>query len=181
MLQASRGGAAVEMDQMLLVVYQELRALAQRQLERENAAHTLQPTALVHEVYLRMVDQELATVEDRAHFRSLCARVMRQVLVDHARRIRASKRGGGRPVQLETVLVPADGDAAAGLDLLALDEAMDRLAALDARKARVVELRIFSGLSVAETAEALGVSDRTVEADWFFARAWLRGELDPET
>ena len=164
------------MDTLLPAVYDELRQLARVQMRRESAA-PFAPTALVHEVYLRMVDQTVAAIEDRAHFRGLCARVMRQVLVDHARKRDAQKRGAGReetlPSQFDGAVAP-DGDH---LPVLDLDAALTRLAELDARKAQVVELRCFGGLQMAEVATALAVSLRTVEADWFFARAWLKAEL----
>lgn len=149
--------------------------MAQLQLRRESVA-PLEPTALVHEVYLRMVDQTVAGIEDRTHFRSLCARVMRQVLVDHARRKHAQKRDAAREETLATSFdaVAASSDA---LPILDLDAALERLHDLDERKAKVVEMRCFGGLAMAEVAAALAVSLRTVEADWFFARAWLKAEL----
>lgn len=171
------------------MIYDELRDLAERQLgrDRRDGSHTLQPTALVHEVYLRMIDDRLASVADRSHFRALCARVMRRLLVEHARRRNAEKRGGGADrvtitrtpteTKVGSIGEPVDERAEASLDVLELDEALERLAALDARKARVVDLRWFGGLSHAEVAELLGVSVRTVEGDWAFARAWLRSEL----
>lgn len=163
------------LDALLPAVYDELRQLAKAQLQREAVA-PLDPTALVHEVYLRMVDQTVAAIADRAHFRSLCARVMRQVLVDHARRRNAQKRDQAREETLATCFDPADAGGATW-PVLDLDEALKRLAGLDRRKAQVVELRSFGGLSMPEVAEALDVSLRTVEADWFFARAWLKAEL----
>ncbi len=180
MLQRHRGGEDVALGAFLPAVYDELRGLARQQLQREAKA-ALEPTALVHEVYLRLVDQRLAGVADRTHFRRLCARVMRQVLVDQARKRDAQKRGGDREETLKTWLEPAAPDAAGGgLPVLALDEALERLTALDERKAQVVELRCFGGLSMAEVAAALEVSLRTIEADWYFARAWLKAELAPE-
>jgi len=165
----------VALDALLPSVYDELRQLARVQLQRESQA-ALEPTALVHEVYLRMVDQQVASLEDRTHFRRLCARVMRQVLVDHARRKHAQKRDASREETLATKFeaAPQGGDR---LPVLALDEALARLQQLDERKAQVVELRCFGGLTMPEVADALGVSLRTVEADWFFARAWLKAEL----
>jgi RNA polymerase sigma factor (TIGR02999 family) len=176
LLQQHRNGSETALDQLLPLVYSELRRLAQRQLRTQKDAHTLQPTALVHEAYLRLVDQQIAGIADRAHFQGLCARLMRQILVDRARRRNALRRGGGKAARLETAVEPV-AEGTPGVDLLALDEAISRLTALDARKARVVELRIFAGLEVKEAAALLGVSERTVEADWFFARAWLRGQL----
>lgn len=160
---------------MLPLVYDELRQLARAQLRRESTP-PLEPTALVHEVYLRMVDQTVAGVEDRTHFRALCSRVMRQILVDHARRRDAQKRDAAREETLATALEPSEPDGAR-LSILELDEALEQLAELDARKARVVELRCFGGLEMAEIATALAVSLRTVEADWYFARAWLGARL----
>jgi len=162
------------------LVYDQLRDIASKKLAREARAQTLQPTALVNEVYLRLVDQHVAALRDRAHFLALCARVMRQILVDHARRRNAAKRDAGERVELELDqnLLDAGGSTAERhLDVLALDEALGRLATMDERKARVVELRVFAGMEVAQVAETLEVSKRTVEGDWFFARAWLRGEL----
>jgi RNA polymerase sigma-70 factor, ECF subfamily len=175
LLQRHRSGEDVAIDALLPAVYDELRVLAKAQLHREAVA-PLEPTALVHEVYLRMVDQTVAGIEDRSHFRALCARVMRQVLVDHARRKHAQKRDAAREETLATSFEPVAGNPQE-LPVLDLDEALKRLAALDARKAQVVELRCFGGLSMAEVAVALAVSLRTVEADWFFARAWLKSEL----
>lgn len=176
MLQRHRAGDDVVLSDFLPAVYDELKGLARRKLQRESVA-PFEPTALVHEVYLRLVDQRLAGVADRTHFRRLCARVMRQVLVDQARKRDAKKRGGSREETLHTWLEPAAADGGAGLPVLALDDALSRLAEQDERKARVVELRCFGGLTMPEVADALEVSLRTVEADWFFARAWLKAEL----
>lgn len=177
MLRRHREGGPVPLDDLLPAVYDELRALARRQLRGRDAA-TLEPTALVNEVYLRLVDQRLANVQDRAHFRGLCARVMRRILVDRARRRHAARRGGGRVEALPTALDVADAETfGARLDVLALDEVLQRLEGIDARKAKVAELRLFAGLAVDEVADALAVSKRTVEADWFFVRAWLQAEL----
>ncbi|MDF1504959.1 ECF-type sigma factor [Roseisolibacter sp. H3M3-2] len=156
-------------------VYDELRRLARRQLRREAAGHTLNTTALVHEAYLRLAEQRAAPVE-RGHFLSLAATAMRRILVDHARRHRAAKRGAGvRAVTLD------DADALAADDraelFVALDEALARLAALDARQARVVECRFFGGLTEEETAEALGIGLRTAKRDWAKARGWLHRAL----
>lgn len=177
LLRRHQHGSDTALDQLLPMVYGELRRLAQRQLRSQKDAQTLQPTALVHEAYLRLVDQRIASVADRAHFHGLCARLMRQILVDRARHRNAQRRGGGQVGRLETAFEPAAEGTAAPIDVLDLDAALERLAALDARKAKVVELRVFAGLDVKTTAELLGVSDRTIEADWFFARAWLRGQV----
>jgi RNA polymerase sigma factor (TIGR02999 family) len=158
----------------MAVVYPELRAIAQRQLTHESAGHTLQPTALVHEAYLRLIGVEIEWT-DRRHFFAVAARAMRRVLVDHARARRREKRGG------DAVLVTLDDELAiavdSGVDLLALDEALDRLAALDERKARAVELHFFAGLSYDETARALDVSPATIDRDLRMAKAWLLQQL----
>lgn len=167
------------LDRALPLVYAELRRLATRQLRREAVGHTLSTTALVHEAWLRLADQSRCAWRDRAHFLAVAATAMRRILVDHARRHHAAKRGAGTPrVPLEHVdAVPAAERAAL---LVALDEALARLAALDARQARVVECRFFGGLTEEETAEALGVGLRTVKRDWAKARSWLYQELHPD-
>lgn len=177
LLQRCRGGESTALEHLLPHVYEELRRLAQAQMRRAQDANTLQPTALVHEAYLRMVDQEVAGLEDRTHFYGLCARVMRQILVDRARRRNSAKRGAGAVQQMVTGWTAADGDATDVVDVVAFHEALEKLAALDERRAQVVELKTFSGLTMDQVAEVLGVSKRTVEADWFFARAWLRSAL----
>jgi RNA polymerase sigma factor (TIGR02999 family) len=157
-------------------VYAELRRLAAAQLRRQRAGASWQPTALVNEAFLRMVDPAGLDLADRSHFFSVAVTVMRRVLIDHHRRRSAHKRGGlGAQVTLDEP-VAAGGDST--IDLLALDEALQALAALDPRKARVVELRFFGGMTVEEVATLLEVSRRTVESDWFFARAWLQGRLE---
>jgi len=181
-LGALREGAPGAMEQLVPLVYDDLTRIAHRQLGLEAAGHTLSTTALVHEAYLRLVDQTRARWADRAQFFGVAAHAMRRVLVDHARRHRASRRGGPhRRVVSFDALDTAD---AAGLAageradaLLALDEALERLGALDARQARVVECRFFGGLTEAETADALGVTARTVARDWVKARGWLYEEL----
>lgn len=175
MLHDARTGDESARERLFELVYGELHALASRQL-RAGATPTMQATVLVHEACLRLFDANL-DVADRTHFFALAATVMRRVLVDHYRRTQALRRGGERlRVTLDERVAAPEG-AAEALDVLALDQALERLAALDARKARVVELRFFAGLGVAEAAAALDVSERTVESDWRFARAWLRGEL----
>jgi len=155
--------------------YDELRALAAGYLRRERAGHTLQPTALVHEAFLRLVEAENLRDVDRAGFLAMAASAMRRVLVDHARARAAEKRGGdAERITLDSGLGPVPGP---DLDVLALDEALARLAALDERQAKVVELRFFGGLAVEEVADVLGVSKRSVEADWTLARVWLRRAL----
>jgi RNA polymerase sigma factor (TIGR02999 family) len=175
LLHAWRRGDERALDTVLPLVYDELRRIARRHLGRERAGHTLEPTALVNEVYLRLVDARQVDWRDRLHFFAIASRIMRRVLVDGARARRAGKRGGGTPVApLEEGDVRAAERAA---DLLALDDALEALSALDARKGRVVELRVFAGLSLEETAAALGVSPDTVTRDWKFATSWLRQEL----
>ena len=165
-------------DRLLAAVYTELRRQAARAMRRESSEHTLQTTALVHEAYLRLVDQRRVVWQNRAHFFGVAAQLMRRILVDHARERRAAKRGGGaRPLTLGDVDDAAAPAADAGADVLALHEALERLAALDPEQARLVELRYFAGLSIEETAEALGVSPATVKREWAIARAWLRREL----
>jgi len=160
-------------DRLLEAVYPELRRLASAIMRRERADHTLQPTALVHEAYLKLAGQQTGW-ENRAHFLGVCARAMRQILVDHARRRAAVKRGGEfHRVTLDEAL----GDAGRELEILELHDAMTRFAGTDPRAARVVELRMFGGLTVAETAHVLGVSARTVDGDWAVARMWLSREL----
>jgi RNA polymerase sigma factor (TIGR02999 family) len=170
-----RGGDKRAADKLLPLVYDEFRALARHYLSQERANHTLQPTALVHEAYMKLVDQTRVDWQGRSHFFAVAAQAMRRILVDHARSRQREKRGGGRArVMLdEAVALSPQKDE----DVLALDEALEKLAKLDARQAKVVELRFFGGLDVEEVAEALGVSKRTVEGDWTFARAWLSREL----
>lgn len=168
---AERAGAA----HFLPLVYEELRALAAARLRNEAAGHTLQPTALVHEVYLKLADQSQAHWRDRKHFFAVAAEAIRRILVDHARRRKAAKRAAPG----ERVTIHADLDASIGseIDLVALDEALERLAKLNPRQARVVEMRFFGGMEVGEAAEVLGVSENTVKGDWRMARAWLAGQL----
>ena len=181
-LAALRGGDPDAMDRLVPLVYEELARIAHRQLRLEVPGHTLSTTALVHEAYLRLVDQTRAQWADRAQFFGVAAHSMRRVLVDHARRHRAARRGGvhRRDVPLEALEASDAANLATGdrADILvAMDEALDRLAALDARQARVVECRFFGGLTESETAEALGVTARTVARDWVKARGWLYQEL----
>jgi RNA polymerase sigma factor (TIGR02999 family) len=160
---------------LMPLVYDELRQLAARYLHRERPAHTLQATALVHEAYLRLVDQSQAQWQNRAHFFGVAAQVMRRLLVDHARRQHAAKRGGVVPkLALDEALQVAGGRA---MDVVALDEALTALAALDSQHSRIVELRFFGGLTIEETAEVVGVSPATVKRDWSMAKAWLYREL----
>jgi RNA polymerase sigma factor (TIGR02999 family) len=157
------------------LVYEELRRIARRQMDRQNPGHTLQTTALIHEAYLRLVDQQNAQWQNRAHFFAVAATAMRQILVDYARARHAAKRGGAAlAVSLDEAAVASDERAA---ELVALDDALEELAAVDRRKCQVVELRYFGGLSVEETAEVLKVSPETVARDWRLARTWLLREL----
>ena len=171
-----RGNDAAAED-LFRRVYQELRQLARHYMRNEQRDHTLQPTALVHEAYLRLIDQRNLPGESRAHFFGVAANVMRRILIDHARARRARKRGG------RDVKVPLDDAPAMALEdpdyLLEVDEALERLAALDPRQAKVVELRFFGGLGEEEVAEALGVTVRTVARDWVKARVLLRRVLEP--
>lgn len=171
-----RAGDAKALDRMLPLIYAELRRLAAAQLRHEAAASTLQPTALVHEAYLKIVDASQVDWRDRTHFLALAARAMRQVLIEHARARQAAKRDGGERVTLGSVDTP---DPRNSVDLLALDQALRQLAALDERKARVVELRAFGGLEFDEIGELLGVSRATLDRDFRSARAWLYHALVP--
>jgi RNA polymerase sigma factor (TIGR02999 family) len=165
-------------ERLMPLVYAEFRALAARYLKRERANHTLQPTALVNEAYLKLVDQSRVQWQGRTHFFAVGAQAMRRILVDHARRRQRLRHGGQRArVTLdEAVALSPQRDE----DVLALDEALERLSKLDPRQAQVVELRFFAGLSVEEVADLLGVSKRTVEGDWTMARAWLHRELSKD-
>jgi len=162
-------------SQLMPLVYEELRRLARRQMRRERSDHTLQATALVHEAYFRLVNQPERSWQNRTHFIRIAAQVMRRMLIDYARARRTAKREGGlQRVPLEEPLLVAEEQSD---ELLALDEALERLAQFDARQSRVVELRFFGGLTVEETAEALGTSPKTVKRDWCVARAWLHREV----
>jgi len=162
-------------DQLLPLVYDELRRLAKGYLRRHSVQNTLQPTALVHEAYLRLINQEQVSWQNRAQFFGLAAKIMRGLLVDHARRTQAEKRGGSN---FSVSLSEADRiGQQSDLDLLALDEALDKLATLEPRHSQIIEMRFFAGLTIEETALALGVSHATVERDWNLARAWLFREL----
>jgi RNA polymerase sigma factor (TIGR02999 family) len=163
------------LDKLTPLVYEELRRQAARYLRRERAGHTLQTTGLINEAYLRLIDAKDVRWQSRAHFFAIAANLMRRVLVDHARRRDAEKRGGEhlRLTLDETLAVTSTPD----VDVLAIDEALSKLAIIDSQQAQVVELRFFSGLSVEETAAALGVSPATVKRDWSVARAWLRREI----
>jgi RNA polymerase sigma-70 factor (ECF subfamily) len=166
-------------DALLPLIYDELRRLAANYLRRERVDHTLQPTALVHEAYLRLVDQREVSWQNRAHFFGVAAQMMRRILVDHARAHNAGKRGADfQKLSLEDNI---DKAVERSTELIALDEALKELAEIDQQKARIVELRYFGGLSAEETAEVLGVSAVTVKRHWSMARAWLYGRLKGET
>lgn len=175
LLVCGSAGDRAALDELLPQVYHELRRLAESYLGREREGHTLQPTALVHEAYLRLVDQRSVDWRNRAQFFGIAAEMMRRILVNHAQARGAAKRGGGAAlVTLDEALeVFQDRD----VDLVALDEALTALTALDQRQGRIVELRYFGGLSIDETAEVLGVSPATVKREWSAARAWLFREL----
>ena len=170
-----RNGDQGALDRLMPLVYDELRRVARQRLRHERPGHTLQSTALVNEAYLKLVDLHRLQWQDRAHFFAVAAQLIRRILVDHARRHAAAKRGGGVPaVTLEVLLEPA---VEQDFNVVALDDTLSRLAALDARQARLVELRFFGGLNVEETAEVLGVSSATVKREWQTAKAWLHREL----
>jgi len=161
------------------LVYQDLHQRARNYLRHERPDHTLQPTALIHEAYLKLASESSAEWDGRAHFLAVASRVMRQILVDHARRHRAGKRGSGAgKVSLDDALVPAHSESA---DLMALDEALDKLAAFDERKCRIVEMRYFGGCTVEETAQALGIAGITVMREMRVAEAWLRRTMRGES
>lgn len=175
-----RQGDRKASDELLALVYEELRGLADRLLSAEGPSQTLQPTALVHEAYLRLTGNSDAGWENRAHFFGAAARAIRRILIDRARARRSERHGGGRrPLPLEAAAGVGVGEPR--YDVLALDAALGKLASLDAQKGRVVELRFFGGLTTEETAKTLGVSPSTVVREWRFARAWLHRELgDPD-
>ena len=170
----SRGNRGA-LDRLLPLVYVELKRIASRQLRSERASHTLQPTALVHEVYLRLIGQRQGDWQNRAHFFGVAAQVMRRILVDHARRHAAGKRGKG--VQAVSIDEAEEAAAPDEIPILALDHALSRLEEIDAALAKIVELRAFGGLTVEEAAEVLKVSESTAKRDWRTAKAWLRREL----
>lgn len=175
LLQEWKNGDETAIDRLFPLVYDELKRQARNYLHRERADHTLQPTALVHEVYLRLVKLNQMKWADRAHFYAISATTMRRILVDHAREITAAKRGGVmQRVTLENLQISNEEKAT---DLLELDEALTKLAAIEERKARVVEMSFFGGLNQKEIAEVLQVTEKTVQRDWKLARLWLYREL----
>ncbi len=164
------------LDKLMPLVYEELRRQASRYLRRERANHTLQTTALIHEAYLKLIDQNQVEWQNRTHFFAIAAQAMRRILVDYARERNREKRGGAAEnLPLEEAAFVVSGEKS--VDLVALDEALTRLAEFDERQARVVELRYFSGLSIDETADILGVSNVTVRRDWNMAKAWLHQQI----
>jgi RNA polymerase sigma factor (TIGR02999 family) len=177
LLTAWTGGGDSAFEKLLARVYADLRRMAGAQLARERPGHTLQPTALVHEVYIRLTRERKISWKNRAHFFGACARMMRRILVDHARRRHARKRTGYATVSLRDIAdepIDLSGD---NVDLVALDRALASLESLSPRQCQVIEMRFFAGLSIDETAECLGVASRTVKLDWTKARAWLHQEL----
>jgi RNA polymerase sigma factor (TIGR02999 family) len=177
LLARAQSGDTSATDALFPIVYDELKGLAQKFLKGESRAQTLQATALVHEAYLRLVGPSEVTWENRAHFFGAAARAIRRILTDHARERGRLKRGGGaRPVPLDECAVIAESPG--GVDMAMLDESLARLAAVDEQKARVVELRFYAGLTVEQTAAALGVSPSTIARDWQFARVWLHRDLE---
>jgi len=178
LLRAWRQGDEQALEKLTPQVYRELHRAAQRCMARERQGHTLQTTALINELYLRFADLKLIDWQNRAHFFALCARQMRRILTDRARARQTYKRGGGaQPVSLDVVPVVA---REASADVIAVDDALNRLARVDERKSRVVEMRFFGGLSVEETAEVLKVSPETVAREWRVAKAWLLREMSGE-
>jgi RNA polymerase sigma factor (TIGR02999 family) len=170
-------GDQAALEKLMPLVYNELRRLASNYLRRERASHTLQPTALVNEAYLKLIDQRNAQWQNRAHFFGISAQLMRRILVDHARQHQAVKRGGSNQQRLSITSAEEIAQQPA-VDLLALNEALDELTSMDPQQAKIVELKFFGGLSIDETAEVLGISHATVERDWKMARAWLRRQLE---
>ena len=170
-------GDPAALEKLMPIVYSELRRLASNFLRRERAEHTLQPTALVNEAYLKLVDQRDAKWQNRAHFFGISAQLMRRILVDHARQHQAVKRGGSGQQRISITSVEKLAKQPE-VDLLALNEALDELAKMDPQQSRIVELKFFGGLSIDEIAEVLGIGHATVERDWKMARAWLRRQLE---
>jgi RNA polymerase sigma factor (TIGR02999 family) len=172
-------GNQAALDRLMPVVYTELRQLAHRYMRRERPGHTMQTTALIHEAYLRLVDQNQVRWQHQAHFFGIAARLMRQILIEHARSHTRAKRGGGvGTISLDEAAIVSQARAT---ELLALDDALERLATIDPRKSQVVELRFFGGLSVEEAAQVLNIAPNTVLRDWRMAKAWLRREISHES
>ena len=180
LLIAWSGGNREALAQLIPLVYDELHLLARRYMQRERSDHTLQPTALIHEAYLHLVDQNRVKWQNRAHFIGVAARVMRHVTLNHARHHRAAKRGGGMLTVSLDESVAKDLVEGPALDVIELDEALNRLAALDPQQSQLIELRFFGGLTIEETAEVLKISTATVKREWRSARAWLQCEMQPD-
>jgi len=170
-------GDSAALEKLMPLVYSELRRLAGNYLRRERQGHTLQPTALVNEAYLKLIDQKNARWQNRAQFYGVAAQLMRRILVDHARRRQAAKRGGSDQQRL-SITSAGQLTEKPDVDLLALHEALEELKSFDSQQERIVELRFFGGLSIEETAEVVGIGHATVERDWKMARAWLRRKLE---
>lgn len=180
LLRQWRAGDSAVAEPLLGAVHEELHRQAMRAMRRESPAHTLQATALVNEAYLRLAGQQSVDWQNRAHFFGIAAQVMRRILVDHARARLAGKRGGEvQRLSIEDVDVPDRSASADDVDIIALHEALERLAAIDPQQERLVELRYFSGMTIDDTAEALGISPASVKREWAVARAWLQRELGP--
>lgn len=176
LLKKAQAGDRDALDRILPAVYDELRSLARRQLSRERSDHTLQPTALVHEAYMRLLEQTQVNWQNRVHFFSIASQMMRRILVNYAVERNAKKRGDGATrVQLDEA--SSFGSSDETLDIVQLDEILDRLAELDARQARIVELRFFGGMTIDEAAAAMEISPATVKREWQMAKAWLRVQL----
>lgn len=174
-LEEWQSGDSSALDRLLPVVYEQLRQIAERHLRRERGDHTLQPTALVHEAFLKLIGQRVSW-QNRAHFFAVSAEIMRRILVDHARKKQADKRGGSAPtISLDERI---DWSDERDVNLVALDDALQELATVDPQQSKVVELRFFGGLSVEETAEVMNISTSTVKREWRMARAWLLSELE---
>lgn len=179
LLVAWGNGDQLARDKLMSVVYEELHRLAQKYMRRESPGHTLQTSALVNEAFVKLVDQRNVRWQNRAHFYGIAAQLMRRILVDHARSRHRAKRGGGaRVVSFNDALLVSDERSA---EVVAVHEALERLAEFDSRKSQLVELRFFGGLSIEETAEVLGVSQGTVMRDWTLAKAWLRREMSTDS
>jgi RNA polymerase sigma-70 factor (ECF subfamily) len=178
LLDSSTGDEAADAQQLVPLVYDELRGIAQRYFRQERPDHTLQPTAIVHEAYLRLVDESRVDWQGRTHFRAVCAKVMRRVLIDYARARSRDRRGGGdKPILLDSVVAQLHLERVGAIEL---SDALDRLAQLDERQAQIVELRFYGGLTVDEVAKTLDLSKRTVEGEWTHAKAWLKAQFDQE-
>jgi RNA polymerase sigma-70 factor (ECF subfamily) len=170
-----KNGDATAEAKLIPLVYDELRRLAANYMRRERPDHTLQATALVHEAFMRLTEQKNVSWQGKAHFLGVASQLMRRILIDHARgHLRAKRGGGGKKLSLEEGILLTETRSE---ELLAVDESLNRLASLDQRQARIVELRFFGGLSIEETAEVIGISPKTVKRDWSMAKAWLHGEL----